>query len=630
MKKIIAICLLCLVFLYGYGQGHPDLLTGKVRELFDNGTKCWTEGGENCIDYYREAYLLEKKSKLGCTGCIEVELAKSYSYLEKYDTAQYYLNLALQSLKKMDYSDTRVKFLDAEIQNNIAMNFYFLGRIDSTINYLKKNIEIIDKTGEKKSSALAKINLASIYSSVNDYHSAIESGLNAYKEMEVLKILDDSRVAVLASNLASYYHEIKNINSSINWARKAIELGNVSQSVSAQFRGNYLMGVNLSKINSDSALIYITKAEKLAQTSGRPTYLAQAKMVKGITLGEMKQYAAAKENLLEAVKLMEKNPGDLDYLDAMRNLGIMAHEGGDYKLSAKYLKEYVLAKDSLNIVKNQELIHEYQTKYETEKKEKLISEQELKIQKQQSNLLYAILGGALLISVLGGVFIYNRKAQKLKLKHLQQEKENAILNSFILGEERERNRISHELHDGVAAMIGAAKMSLEAIPHLPEEKRMEQLSKVQGILEHSHSDIRHIAHNLLPTVLEKEGLVQATVQFASEINETKLVNILIKDKNSNANELSKQLQLMLFRVIQELVNNIIKHSQAQNAEIIFSRCPNGLQIEVSDDGIGYDGMNKPGEQGLYSITQRLKSIGGNFKITKSNSGGTQAMVELAV
>ncbi|MFV0606018.1 MAG: sensor histidine kinase, partial [Niabella sp.] len=81
---------------------------------------------------------------------------------------------------------------------------------------------------------------------------------------------------------------------------------------------------------------------------------------------------------------------------------------------------------------------------------------------------------------------------------------------------------------------------------------------------------------------------------------------------------------------QELVNNIIKHSQAQNAEIIFSRHSNGLQIEVSDDGIGYNEMKKPEEQGLYSITQRLKSIGGNFKITKNNYGGTQAMVELTV
>src|SRR5690606_32202350 len=193
---------------------------------------------------------------------------------------------------------------------------------------------------------------------------------------------------------------------------------------------------------------------------------------------------------------------------------------------------------------------------------------------------------------------------------------------------RERKRISHELHDGVAAMIGAANMSLESIPHLPQEKRMEQLAKVQGILEHSHRDIRHIAHNLLPTVLEEEGLIQATEQFISEINETQLVNITVTDQNSKADQHSTQLQLMLFRVIQELVNNIIKHSQARNAEIAFSNGENGLQIEISDDGIGYEDINNTGNQGLYSITQRLKSIGGNFNISKRSRGGTQAKIEL--
>src|SRR5690606_18247822 len=161
----------------------------------------------------------------------------------------------------------------------------------------------------------------------------------------------------------------------------------------------------------------------------------------------------------------------------------------------------------------------------------------------------------------------------------------------------ERKRISHELHDGVAAMISAAKMSLESIPHIPQEKRMEQLAKVEHILERSHADIRHIAHNLLPTVLEKEGLIQATEHFASEINETKLVNISVTDKDSKAEKLSTQLQLILFRVIQELVNNIIKHSQAQNAEIRFGNSSNGLQIEISDDGIGYEDVHDSGNQG---------------------------------
>lgn len=85
---------------------------------------------------------------------------------------------------------------------------------------------------------------------------------------------------------------------------------------------------------------------------------------------------------------------------------------------------------------------------------------------------------------------------------------------------------------------------------------------------------------------------------------------------------------MVFRVIQELVNNIIKHSQAKSAFIVFKKNNKGLSIEITDDGIGYDGGPHKNEQGLYSISQRLKSIGGNFKISKRSQDGTQAKVEL--
>ncbi len=627
--KTIAICFLLLIEIVNLkAQGYTELLSGEAKELSQAGTKCWSEGGENCISYFQQAYRLVKDSNENCKGCIEVDLAKSYSYLEKFDSAQYFLNIAKLSLAKMDYSDVRVKHLDAEIQNNIALNFYYMGKVDSAIVYLKKNIEVIDKTGNKKSSALAKINLSAIYTVVNDHQSALQNYLLAFQELEALNMLDDSRVAVLAGNLATSYYEIGKADSSVIWAKRAIQWGQKSKNITAQVYGNYIMGVNLSKVQPDSALIYIEQAINFAQKSGRPAFETKSKMVKGIILSEMKRYPEAKANLLEAVRLMEKNRYEFDYLEAIRNLGLVANESGDYILSSTYFKEYILINDSLNTAKNQELIHEFQTKYETEKKEKQIARHELTIQKHQSNLWYAFLGGVLLFSILIGIYVYSRKVQKLQLKRLQQEKENAILNSFILGEERERNRISYELHDGVAAMIGAAKMSLESIPFLPKEKQMEQLLKVKGILENTHVDVRHIAHNLLPSLLEKQGLVKAVEQFAYEINETKLINVLVTDENSDTHQLSPQLQLMLFRIIQELVNNIVKHSQAQNAEIIFSKQSNSLQIEVTDDGIGYESATEPGKQGLYSIAQRLESIGGNFKIMKKTYGGTQAMVAI--
>lgn len=501
---------------------------------------------------------------------------------------------------------------------------------EGAVNYYKKAIQIFEKNNDQKSAASVNFNIANIFLSRLNYPMAYQYSSAATKGFKVV-------------NDTLYYPGALAVNavSAIMLGKKK-EAGTAAQQaaeISERYKnplGMAMSGYALAEIamydeKYDTAIAHFQKVMPLAQQLQQVTLMSAAStsMVKAYL--ENKNYDLAITEGKKAIEISEK----FRYKDVLyalnRYISQAYQQKGDEHLSLQYLRradEYF--RDEV-VTNDRRVMGELLVQYETEKKEKQITEQELKIQKQQSNLLYAILGGALLASVLGGIFAYHRKAQKLKLKQLQQEKENAILNSFILGEERERNRISHELHDGVAAMIGAAKMSLEAIPHLPQEKRMEQLSKVQGILEHSHADIRHIAHNLLPTVLEKEGLIKATAQFVSEVNDTKLVNITIRDKNSKANEYSKQLQLMLFRVIQELVNNIIRHSQAQNAEIVFSTLQNnGLLIEITDDGIGYDDTTGQENQGLYSIAQRLKSIGGNFKISKGIQGGTQAKVELMV
>lgn len=604
---------------------HFKSLSEETIKYYDDAQNCWENTEESCISFYKK--MLESATqKNECKPCAEIELARGYFFENTFDSSISHLNNLIKDAKNLN--ERLRDELELDAYNIMALNYASKGDYKSAISYFSECGKRIDKLGKKEQSALLKVNLGRIYSDMGNYDKSIEMRKEALNELKQLNI--SRQTAIIASGIAAAYNNNDQMDSAIVWSNYTLKLAKEQHDVNSEITGYYILAASLEKTQPNSAMQFAEQAINLSRKNNSKFSLPEALGVKGNLLMAQKNYREAEKVYLEAIALERENGVKDNLLLFYEKLGKTAYLNKDYPLSAQYLYAATNLKDSIISKENQKLVHEFNTKYETEKKEKQIAEQELKIQKQRSNLLYAILGGALLVSVLGGIFIYNRKAQKLKLKHLQQEKENAILNSFILGEERERSRISHELHDGVAAMIGAAKMSLDAIPHLPEEKRLEQLSKVKGILENTHADVRHIAHNLLPTVLEKEGLIQATTQFVSEVNETKLVNIQVKDKESNANELSKQLQLMLFRVIQELVNNIIKHSQAQNAEIIFSRHSNGLQIEVSDDGIGYNEMKKPEEQGLYSITQRLKSIGGNFKIIKGSSGGTQAMVEIAV
>lgn len=624
MKKY-SLLILLLGFVYSLAQNkyHLRSLSKETLKLYEQAQHCWDNTEESCIPFYKKMVDSAKKKK-ECIPCAEIELARGYFLEATYDSSIIHLNNVLKSSKHQTH---RLQLeLENDAYNLLAANYSNSGDDQKAINFLMKCAERIDKLGHKDKSALLKVNLGVLYARMDNYEKGIHYQKEAFYELKNLDI--SQQTAIIANNIASFYTNLDMPDSTLVWSNVALKIAIEQNDLSSEISAYYLKASAFEIIDTDSAVHYIEKAIDLAEKRNDSKLLATAYNIRGNIYSELSNYQEAKTSYLKSIELYIEMGNHPDAYVPLKMLGLEAAKHKDYEIASKYLSQYVEFKDSLVSEENRQLVHELNAKYETEKKEKQIAEQELKIQKQRANLLYAVLGGSLLVSILGGIFLYNRKAQRIKLKQLQQEKENAILNSFIQGEERERNRISYELHDGVAAMIGAAKMSLETIPHLTPEKQTEQLSKVKEILENTHADVRHIAHNLLPTVLEKDGIIKATQQFVSEINQTQLIHIAVVDNQSKADELSKQLQLMLFRIIQELINNTIKHSQAQNAIINFTRHQNELQIEVSDDGIGYDGEVDSGNQGLHSIHQRLKSIGGNFKFIKKNDRGMKAIAEL--
>lgn len=612
-----------MVFIHVDAQNRDEIIDvgPEFKALFNKVDSCIAHQEQSCVEILDKIIEKGKQENVPFLDYLYGRKAFYFWNRQELDSTMLYSQLSIQNLNPIEKQRR-----DVDSYNLLANCYYFKGELNTALEYYLKIAAILEDGGNPLHLGYLYSNIATLLGETGNDDKQIEYLLKSYKLLDENN--DERFIATISSNLALGYYYKKDTANVKKWAEKGIELSELSNDLVAKTQ-SYL---TLSLIQKDlnKSLEDAKQSVKYSDELGDKIHMASAYYRYADVLNKLEKNQEALSYAKQAVDFAEEVGDNLTLTKASKTAATIYFNSGLKEKSADYYHTYSIFKDSISSAENASEINLINTKYETEKKEKQIVEQKLKIQKQQSNLLYAILGGILIIVVFGEFYLYNRKAQKLKLKQFQQEKENAILNSFILGEERERKRISQELHDGVAAMIGSAKMSLESIPHLSDEKQMEQLSKVKRILENTHADVRHIAHNLLPTVLEKEGLIKATSHFAFEINETKLVNISVIDKESNAKELPPQLQLMLFRVIQELVNNIIKHSQAQNAEIIFSNSPDGLQIEITDDGIGYENNNDDGNQGLYSITKRLKSIGGNFNITKGKFGGTQAKVVVIV
>lgn len=623
MRTIFIFTLLLMLLINANAQNRDKIVDvgSEFKGLFNDFDSCIEHKEQNCIQILNKIIAKGKQENVPFLDYLYNRKAFYFWSRQELDSTMVYSQLAIKNPNPNEKQRR-----DVDSYNLLANCHYFRGELNTALDYYLKIATILENRGNPLHLGYLYSNIATLLGETGNDNKQIEYLLKSYKLLEENQ--DKKFIATIASNLAlGYYHKKDTINA-IEWSEKALKLSELSNDLVAKTQASITLSLLEKDLNKASK--YAEESVKYSDELGDKLHMASAYYRYSDALDKLGEGKKALNYAEQAVNFAEEVGDNLTLTKASYTAATIYFNLGKKEKSADFYHTYSIFKDSISSAENAREINEINTKYETEKKEKQIAEQKLKIQKQQSNLLYAILGGALFVVIFGGIFIYTRKAQKLKLKQLQQEKENAILNSFILGEERERKRISQELHDGVAAMIGAAKMSLESIPHLPQEKQMEQLSKVKTILENTHADVRYIAHNLLPTVLEKEGLIKATSHFAFEINETKLVNVSVIDNNSNAQELTPQLQLLLFRVIQELVNNIIKHSQAENAKITFSNSPSGLQIEISDDGIGYKGTNDTGNQGLYSITKRLKSIGGNFKITKGKSGGTQAKVVVTV
>lgn len=591
----------------------PVQVDPEVQRLLDDGEDCLNKKRSDCKPFFLDAIAWGKKYDVSYMDNLYFQLGYFFDVNSQYDSALHYTKIAYEVADKEDSNSAYPAIL-----HSLGANYFRLGEYDEAASYMLLTIEVVEGQDNPLRLAYAYNNLATVLGINENYDESIRFYKKGYNILEEIK--DTTIIASVAANTAIYVKKTNDFPEARRWALKAIELAEKYNKPDAYSYGNYIMGTTEEDL--DQSLRYIESAVNKSRESQTKSVLADALDIYGYKLSEKGRHKDAKKSIEEAIALHVEAGYNTGLLTAYANAGKIYYNAGEYKTSAEYFQKYENLYQETLSEDNKKRVNELNTKYQTEKKERQIAEQELKILRQQSNLLYTLLGGALLLSVLGGIFIYHRKAHKLKMKQLQQKKEIAILNSFILGEERERNRISRDLHDSVAAQLGAAKMGLQSIPFLEEEKQKTQLEKTAQLIGNIHGDVRRIAHNLLPVTLEKEGLISALVEFVEEINQLGILDIKVHNQLTPDWRLPKRNELVLYRIIQELINNVIQHARATEATIGLSDSDQGLKIQVADNGIGFTAKHE--NQGLYSIRERSSTIGGTFDIKSEERRGSVA------
>lgn len=236
------------------------------------------------------------------------------------------------------------------------------------------------------------------------------------------------------------------------------------------------------------------------------------------------------------------------------------------------------------------------------------------------------------LSVIVFFVIYQRRLLEQQKKHqkLESDYQRELLKTSILSQERERNRIAKELHDDVGAMLTTTKLYFDQIASELSPTEFNSISsKVKGFFEDMIHSVRTISQDLRPMVLERLGLVEAVQSLVQTINESGKIKISFL--NHTACNLPKTGELNLYRIIQELINNTIKHAEASYVKIELQDEEKKLILKYKDDGKGFQNEQIKIHKGLglKNIESRVSILDGNINFY-GNNGGVKIMIEIPI
>ncbi len=304
----------------------------------------------------------------------------------------------------------------------------------------------------------------------------------------------------------------------------------------------------------------------------------------------------------------------------------------NFPAANRYDEQFTSGMDSVFNAKMLEKVADAQTKYETEKKEAEIAAQKLELFSQRA-WIYGLLAGLLTLIVVG-YLAYNRyrlrKNAELNAAIIREQQQG--LNAVIEAQDAERKRIAQELHDSIAQEMAAIRLQFAALQHkmsLAAPGEAEKMGALAEQLDQSCSEVRTIAHVMMPPKLQTHGLapslellLQNTLQHSGLQYEF--------DRGALPEKLSEKTTLGIYRIAQELLNNVVKHAKANKVMVMLHTVGNQLVLAVKDDGKGFDfeEARKKGSMGLLNVVSRVSTLQGSLKAEAAKPNGTLVLVRV--
>ncbi|MEW4922789.1 ATP-binding protein [Algibacter sp. 2305UL17-15] len=551
----------------------------------------------------------------------------------------------------------KTKSINLDVQKKAKLNFFIaksydnLNKEDSALIYHQKALKIYKKLKLEEKVIEINSEIFEILKSQNNIKFDINTYLdNIYKYAEEKK--SSKWLKYYWTNIGIGFLKKSNTDSQKHYAdsaryffNKAFSLPSIKEDIIKETHLYSLFGSLYSRKHrkKDSALYYYNMALK-AYYQDTINYknlntLFNILNNSGNALRRSKDYKDAlsyykKAEIIELPKLNRKSKKVL-----YNNMSASYYYLKDWKNAYEYLYKCDSIKKLINLKDQNALISDIQEQYDNEKLRADNLEIESK-RKQNKNLLFA----ALAFILFGGITAFliqknTRKKQKLaeqekaletqKLATVLKEQELVSIDAMIEGQEKERQRIANDLHDDLGGLMATVKLHFNA---LKDKQTPELFDKTTTLLDEAYHKVRAIAHAKNSGVIAKQGLLKAVQNMADKISASNKITVDVIDHGLE-NRLENSLELTIFRIIQELITNVIKHAEATEATIHLTNHEDSLNIMIEDNGKGFNPSQittKNKGMGISSIDKRVEHLNGTLTIESEHKKGTTIIIDLPI
>ncbi len=516
------------------------------------------------------------------------------------------------------------------IKTIIGKAHYFKGNYDSAALYYQSAIKQSEENNIDEKLAFTYNELAKLYRRTKKY---VESMLYYDKALQqYINEKDSAGISMIYNESGVVYEFQKKYKEALQRYKKSHEICIIKKDTIGQAYALNFMANIYTEIN-EYAIANTTFKRSIALSNTQKDSFAQAccyfDMAKCYT--KYKKIAEAKQVLDSTYYFATK----LHYQDLLANYylqhSIIDSLNKDYVHAYTNYKMYTSVKDSIFTIENTKVIEELNTQYHLSKKEQTILQQHNSIQKKNSIL--AITSIAFLLVSLLGYSVYKRKKieqeKRLQQELLAQKEKNT--QEIIEAEEGERKRIAADLHDGIGQLLIATKLNLEGLKtkNTPEEKE-KIIRNVVDLVNDSVKEVRSVSHNIMPNALVQSNLYYAIKEFVEKMDSSTLKIIFHAELQTK--KINKNIEIVTYRIIQECVNNVIKHARASRLDITLDIDEELMNIIIEDNGVGFDVQEaiKKNGIGLQNIKTRVAFLKATIDIDSKINNGTAIVFHIPI